>query len=218
MKKTFIFLLLTIFAGSLYAAGGETLRSLYDVVAPVLHGNPAPADRQIGQIYYDAASGGYKGVNKNGGIDILTNAGSSALTPLPKASVYGPSEDDLVFDTNNTAPVIFRQTSYDTNSMYNSTTGLFTVSATGYYTFHSQIEMGWSFLAGDLVSIEVKVNGSGLNNYFVEKRVLVDTNRVPVAITVDLYLQAGDTVGLALYTTTGDLGALSGWATLKQIP
>ena len=142
MKKVLSILAITILTGSLWAANnGETLRSLYDVVAPVIAGNPAAADRQVGQIYFDATANRFKGINKDGGIDILTNVGGGSATTLPKASVNTPSEDDLVFGSGQTSTVIFRNENYDVGSMYDQATGVFTVTNAGYYNFSSTLRI-----------------------------------------------------------------------------
>jgi hypothetical protein len=45
----------------------------------VLPSESSLTSKQVGQIFYDISAGGYKGVNKDGKIDILTNDGSTIV-------------------------------------------------------------------------------------------------------------------------------------------
>lgn len=229
MKKVLSVLAITILTGSICAAnGGETLRSLYDVIAPVIAGNPVAADRQVGQIYFDVTANRFKGINKDGGIDILTNVGGAPAS-IVKTSVHNASEDDLVFDPATgagTATVIFRDETYDVGSLYSPTTGVFTATATGQYTFSASVRLlGTNYFAGDKVELSISINSllSNGSNYTALEEVSGDKNNIYLNIAADLNLQAGDTVKLELSVSRIGSGPLKptgfgGWASFKQIP
>lgn len=229
MKKVLSILGITILTGSLWAAtNGETLRSLYDVIAPVIAGNPVAADRQVGQIYFDVTANRFKGINKDGGIDILTNVGA-APTSIVKTSVHNASEDDLVFDpatVSGTAPVIFRDETYDVGSLYEPTTGVFTATVTGQFSFSAAVRLlGTNYVAGDKVELSIGINSLLANgsNYTAIEEVTSDKNSIYLTINADLNLQAGDTVRLELSVSRINSAPLKptgfgGWASFKQIP
>lgn len=229
MKKVLSILAITILTGSLWAAtSGESLRSLYDVIAPVIAGNPVPADRQVGQIYFDVTANRFKGINKDGNIDILTNIGSG-VTSVLKTSVYGASEDDLVFDGtgfgSGTSPVSFRNESYDIGGLYNPTSGVFTATANGQYTVTVSVYLNASYVTGDIASIQINYTSSLANgsNIINEERLTGDKNVINLFVTADLNLQAGDTVDISLFVFRIGGGpvrpsSFGGWASFKQIP
>lgn len=53
-------------------------KGLHDVVVPVLPGDPSTTDREVGQLYFDASSGVFKGIDTTGEAIEL---GSSADAP-----------------------------------------------------------------------------------------------------------------------------------------
>lgn len=72
------FLSVSAFAAESRLGLNYDLRGPYDVVAPVLPGDPASSDREVGQIYYDSSAGQFKGINSSGAPDVF-----SAGTGIP---------------------------------------------------------------------------------------------------------------------------------------
>lgn len=159
MKKVVVVLVISVFTISLWANGGKKgiIRSMYDVVAPVLVGEPAAADRQVGQIFYDNSAGAFKGVNKVGGIDTLTAAGN-----FPAAIVDSVNDGAFSF-VDGGSIIIYNTEHYDPTGMYDPLTGQFTISEAGIYTMSASISFrtfdGSPSLVGNMTTLIMEVNG-----------------------------------------------------------
>jgi hypothetical protein len=57
-------------------AGQPKIQGLYDVVAPVLPGDPAADNREVGQIYFNSAESAYKGIDA-GGNPVFMSSGTT---------------------------------------------------------------------------------------------------------------------------------------------
>lgn len=82
MKKFYLSLSLLLIAASASATNAAFTNgtSMYDVVTPSVYGDVTATDRLVGQLYYDVSAGAFKGVNKSGGIDVLSVSGSTGVT------------------------------------------------------------------------------------------------------------------------------------------
>lgn len=224
MSKIFFITLLVLGVSIEASSENSLLRSLYDVVAPVVSGNPAPAQRQVGQIFYDVTAGAFKGVNKNGGIDILSGNTSNTLV---KASATTPNTQALVYDPNTSyAPVIFIIEDYDIGNSYNETTGTFTAPVAGFYSIASQLYFGASsnpYADGDIGYINILKNGTDL--FYTDQFHVKNTPTTLMALRTagDFNLAAGDTlqvvVGVNRQNSSGSpIPFIFGWVNFKQIP
>ncbi|MBY0315254.1 MAG: hypothetical protein K2Q26_07030 [Bdellovibrionales bacterium] len=227
MKKK-ILVLAILFGVSVDAVSKESrIRSLFDVVAPVLNTDPHPANREVGQIFYDNVAGLFKGVNRFGEIDVLTNVGGTGN--LSKSSVEAPfsSGTSLVYDpATGFAPVIFPTEIYDLGSLYDSATGTFTAPTDGFYSLSTKVSavvaVGAQYQAGDKARLAVFKNGTVLLN-IVDEDAKTTINYMSMTIDIDYELVAGDTLQVVIIATraadpSNPIPAYSGWATFKQIP
>lgn len=222
MKKIVFVLAITAFTGSLWASSGKKgiLRSLYDVVAPVISGEPVSADRQVGQIFYDNSAGAFKGVNKDGGIDTFSGGGGGAL---PKTSVFSASEDYLYTDTTTNMRIVgFQQEAYDTDSIYDDTTGEFTVPSDGYYTMSATLRPSRSYVSGDTVLVAIYKNSTEELSS-IQVPVVASVPSVNISISADALLAEGDKITFQLSSVDSGSSYLHpfgfwGIASFRKIP
>lgn len=217
MKRiVFVILVVTVFTGSLWASNSQKgiIRSLYDVVAPVISGEPSSADRQVGQIFYDNSAGSFKGVNKNGGIDVLTTPGGGEL-PKAHAETIGGTLNQIE------TPVIFANESFDYGDIYDNSTGIFTAPSDGVYNLSVSMQLYYSmFAANDAVTMSVIKNG--VDYLYNDGHTIWHTqNGINLGVESDILLVAGDTIsvvaGGARGPTVLNIG-YAAWATLKKVP
>ncbi len=198
MKKIAFIFIITAFAGSLWAGTlQESLRSLYDVVAPVISGNPAAADRQVGQIFYDNQAGAFKGVNKDGGIDRLTNVNTASATAA-KATYLGGVVNVSFNPLTQYAIVAYTSQQYDTTSAYNTSTGQFLVTADGYYHVSAVLNLSGIFNVGDVYIFGILVDGENIRESQV--KVTSATDRLTLMISGDVFVPAGFTFSVGVKT------------------
>jgi hypothetical protein len=87
------------------------------VVAPSTYGDVDADHRLVVQIYYDVQAGAFKGINKDGGVDIITVSGDSSVISS------GTERIERAFITNNGSASIQSQSGNWLSSVNRTDTG-----------------------------------------------------------------------------------------------
>ena len=91
MTKFLFFSTFLTFAGAAHAHNSYSLLNLdpYAVVAPAFSGTPVTP--VVGQIYFDLSAGGFRGINKGGGVDVFSSINTSPTVTIKTGSCsYSP--------------------------------------------------------------------------------------------------------------------------------
>lgn len=131
---------------------------------------------------------------------VLTSNGASAPTWLPAAGGGGATTTQVTTNAAISAAgganFIFNVVNYDTSSSYNTTTGVYTVPATGYLDI-----VGTScFTNGGQTDIYLSQNGT-----IVQGRLLVSSGFAAGSFCTQLAVTVGDTIALVSDATAGGL-------------
>lgn len=164
------------------AKTASPLLSPSNVVIPSLAGDPASADRLVGQLYFDVSTAAFKGIDNNGNVQIFATSSSSVgngAKVAPAAVTLSGGWLDVVF-TNADAM-------YDTSSFIG--TNVFVAQHTGIHAI--------SFFANgaaDSTSLlaQFQVNSG---TWYTFCGTMGATGIYPkCTVTESVYLTAGDTV------------------------
>ena len=125
--------------------------------------------------------------------DVVAGAGSNT----PSFSVQLASAQSL--SDNSTTVILFDTTNHDTDSAYDSSTGVFTIPTNkgGKYFFNGHCRLDTTTDASRLAGI-IQVNGSSKAQFNNVQR---DEDSTGVSLVVDL--NAGDAVRFAVFQNTG---------------
>jgi hypothetical protein len=107
----------------------EPLASPYDVVVPLLNGDPASTDRVSGQLYFNTSSSAFKGVDSTGSLKtfVTESAGKGAKVTPPNPTLAGAAWGDISFTSSNSV--------YDTGSFIG--TNQFVAQRTGIHLINA---------------------------------------------------------------------------------
>lgn len=144
----------------------------------------------------------------------------SITKPSPQACVTLTSATGV----STSDQIIFDNVEYDNVSMYDNSTGEFTVPSSGVYHLTAQINTGgFSTTTDILLSFDARVNGSSI--VYQRNSVSNQTNsEQALNLSADLQLSAGDVLTFTVaansavtYTLDGNSPSKSVYATLRKV-
>lgn len=138
--------------------------------------------------------------------DVLTSNGPGS-PPSYQSSATGPAVNFSTYLASNTsanqtgdgtiAPVICDTVVTDTNSAYNTTTGIYTVPVTGFWQFNFNVFMFRLGGTNSVVIIDVSINGSPLRTYELNFENIQTSGEAILNSSINWAATAGDTIQVA---------------------
>lgn len=141
--------------------------------------------------------------------DVLTSNGPG-VAPTMQSSATGPAANFSVYLSGNVAnqtgdgtiaPVICDTVVTDTNSAYNTSTGIYTVPVTGFWQFNFSIFMFRVTGTNGVCIIDITINGSPLRTYEVNFENLQTSGELILNSSINWAANSGDTVQVACQIT-----------------
>ena len=130
------------------------------------------------------------------------NIMSSAGTIM---SVYMTNTTTCVTGDGTVYQLIFDTVDFDLDSNYNTNTGLFTASSTGYYFVNTKLYIGnqVDIRLNDSIQIRIVTPRINYDSFPTISGIFIDSNFFNITHSALVYLAIGDTVSIELTITCG---------------